>query len=294
MTVSQSTSKPSSMSVTGLAKAYGVGPFRQLVLDDCSFELEPRKLTVLIGPSGCGKSTLINILAGYETPDAGTVTLDDGAVGGPGADRLVVFQETALFPWMSIFANVAYGPMVQRGRAKADIEAETMGLLKKVGLEDFRDKYPIQLSGGMQRRAELVRAMINNPKVMFMDEPFRGLDAMTRELMQEYFVRLYEERSQTTLFVTSEIDEAIFLADTLLIMTNRPGRIKKSIPIDLPRPRSPQILTSMEYLRYKEEALDLLHEEAVKAFSTDSKAVADFLEAYAAEEEHRSSQNGSR
>ncbi len=270
------------MIVDSLGKTYGSGPFRQYILRDCSFVLEEQKLTILIGPSGCGKSTLINILAGYEEADSGTATLDGAPVGEPNKDRLVVFQETALFPWMTTLGNVTYGPRVQRNRPKDEIETEALGLLEKVGLEEFRDKYPIQLSGGMQRRAELVRAMINNPRVMLLDEPFRGLDAMTRELMQEHYVRLFEERRQTTLFVTSEIDEAIFLADTLLIMTNGPGRIKKSIPIDMPWPRTPDMLTSMEYLRYKEEALDLLHEEALKAFAADNKIAADFLEAYEA------------
>jgi len=270
------------MIVDSLVKTFGIGPDRVPILQDCSFSLEDQKLTVLIGPSGCGKSTLINILAGYEQADSGTVTLDGALIEGPDSDRLVVFQETALFPWMTTLANITYGPVVQRNRPKEEVEAEALTLLEKVGLEEFRDKYPIQLSGGMQRRAELLRAMINNPKVMLLDEPFRGLDAMTRELMQEYYVRLFEERRQTTLFVTSEIDEAIFLGDTLLIMTNAPGKIKQSIPIDLAWPREPKILTSMAYLRYKEEALDLLHEEAVKAFAVDSKIATDFLEAYEA------------
>src|SRR5262249_52909501 len=202
-------------------------------------------------------------------------------VRGPSAKRLVVFQETALFPWMTTFQNVLYGPMVQRNRAVENIEAEAIALLEHVGLKDFRDKYPSQLSGGMQRRADPPREIINNPKLMMLDEPFRGLDAMTRELMQEYFLKLYESRKQSVFFVTSEIDEAIFLADQLLIMSNRPGEITKTINIDLPRPRTPDVLTSTEYLRYKDESLEVLHREAVKAFAEGSKAAADFLEAYA-------------
>lgn len=270
--------------VDSLDKSFGPAAQREPVLHHCSLSLERDALTVLIGPSGCGKSTLINILAGYERPDAGTVLLDGAAISGPGADRLVVFQETALFPWMTTLDNVIYGPVVQRQQRRADIIAEAMRLLDKVGLRDFKDKYPNQLSGGMQRRAELARAMINDPKVMFLDEPFRGLDAMTRELMQEYFLRLFEERRQTALFVTSEIDEAIFLADRLLIMSNRPGSITKTMTITLPRPRTPAMLTSQAYLRYKEEALDVLHVEAMKAFAGGSKAAVDFLEAYAAQE----------
>lgn len=267
------------MTVENVRKSYGFHPVVK-VLDNCSLVLENRKLTVLIGPSGCGKSTLINILAGYDMPDSGKVTIDGQPVRGPGRDRLVVFQETALFPWMTTFQNVSYGPRVRKEMGKEALQAETMKLLKLVGLEAFADKYPSQLSGGMMRRAELVRALINRPKVMLMDEPFRGLDAMTRELMQEYYVRLFETKPGTNLFVTTEIDEAIFLADRLVIMSNRPASIRKVIDINLPRPRKFQMLTSKEYLGYKRDALEILHVEAMKAFAKGKQDAADFMEAY--------------
>ena len=274
------------MEVTSITRSFGVGPLKQVVIEDCSFTLESGKLTVLIGPSGCGKTTLINLLAGYDTVDSGVITIDGTRVKGPGRDRLVVFQETALFPWMTTFQNVTYGPLVRGEKGKKELEEEAMELLKKVGLADFRNKYPIQLSGGMQRRAELVRALINTPKVMMMDEPFRGLDAMTRELMQEYYVRLFEEHRLTNLFVTSELEEAIFLADRLIIMSNKPAKPREIMQIELPRPRDFKMLTSRDYLRYKQEALEILHEEAMKAFAAGSKAsVADFIEAYSATKE---------
>ncbi|MCL4490744.1 MAG: ABC transporter ATP-binding protein [Nitrospirae bacterium] len=280
------------MNIASVSKAYGVGPLRQPVLEDCSFTIESGKLTVLIGPSGCGKTTLIDILAGYEKADSGIVTIDGQPVKGPGRDRLVVFQETALFPWMTTFENVIYGPMVRKEMSRKDLESRAISLLEKVGLVDFKDKYPTQLSGGMQRRAELIRAMINNPKVMIMDEPFRGLDAMTRELMQEYYVRLFEENRATNLFVTSEIEEAIFLADQLLVMSYRPAKIREVIEIELPRPREFHMLTSKEYLNYKKEALEILHEEAMKAFASGSNVAAvDFLEAYS-ERQAASGQEG--
>jgi NitT/TauT family transport system ATP-binding protein len=279
----QTSTSPSGMvEVISISKSYGMGPQRQTVIEDCSFTVESGKLTVLIGPSGCGKTTLINILAGYETVDSGTLIMNGEPIKGPGWDRLVVFQETALFPWMTTLENVMYGHLVRRERNKKELEAEAMELLKKVGLADFRDKYPLQLSGGMQRRAELVRALINTPQVMMMDEPFRGLDAMTRELMQEYYVRLFEENQITNLFVTSELEEAIFLADRLVILSNRPAKVRKILNIDLPRPRELHVLTSDEYLNYKKEALEILHEEAMRAFASGSRvAVTDFLEAYA-------------
>jgi len=267
------------MLVDNISKGFGLGPLRKQVLCNCSFTLEKRKLTVLIGPSGCGKSTLVNVLAGYETLDGGKIQIDGQPINGPGVDRLVVFQETALFPWMTTFENVSYGPQVQRKLSKEVYTHETMKLLELVGLKDFKDKYPSQLSGGMQRRAELVRAMINQPKVMLMDEPFRGLDAMTRALMQEYYVRLFEEHQGTNLFVTSELEEAIFLGDKLLILTNRPARIKKIIEVNLPRPREFSMLTSKEYQECKQEALELLHEEAMKSFAAGAVNAADFLEA---------------
>lgn len=276
---------PGEVIIDSIAKSYMIGPWREQILEDCSLKLAAGKLTVLIGPSGCGKSTLINILAGYETADSGAVTIDGEQIKGPSSDRLVVFQETALFPWMTTWQNIVYGPQVQRRRTRADIETEALHLLDRVGLREFRNKYPSQLSGGMQRRAELARAMINEPRLMLLDEPFRGLDAMTRELMQEYFLRLYEEKQQTVLFVTSEIDEAIFLADTLVLMSNKPGHIIKAIDITLPRPRDVRVLTSNEYLRYKEQALEILHEEALKAFAGGSKSAADFVEAYEREHE---------
>ena len=217
--------KDTLLDVRDVTKSFNIGP-SQLVLDQCSFAIKAGQLTVLIGPSGCGKSTLVNILAGYEAVDAGEVSFLGRSVRGPASDRLVVFQEIALFPWMTTYQNVIYGPVVMRDRSMTDIEADADQLLERVGLLEFKDKYPNQLSGGMQRRAELARAMINNPEIMMLDEPFRGLDAITCDLMQEYFLRLYEERKQTVLFVTSEIDEAILLADRLLIMSNRPGRIK--------------------------------------------------------------------
>jgi NitT/TauT family transport system ATP-binding protein len=268
------------MDVRGVCKAYGSDFLAKQVLEDCSFLLEKGKLTVLIGPSGCGKSTLINVLAGYEKADSGSVTLDGREIAGPGPDRLVVFQETALFPWMTTYENVSYGPRVRKEMDGEDLRAATMKLLEIVGLEDFRDKYPPQLSGGMQRRAELVRAMINHPRVMFMDEPFRGLDAMTRALMQEYYVRLFEEHRGTNLFVTSELEEGIFLADRLLILTNQPCRVKKIMEVNLPRPREFSIMTSPEYTAVKREALELLHEEAMKSFAAGAVNAADFLEAY--------------
>jgi NitT/TauT family transport system ATP-binding protein len=267
--------------VSGVSKSYGAERFAKTVVRDCSFAVERGKLTVMIGPSGCGKSTLIRLLAGFERPSSGTITVDGRPVDGPGRDRLVVFQETALFPWMTTWDNIMYGPRA-RGEDNKDSRELAEFLLAKVGLASFRHKYPPQLSGGMQRRAELARAMINNPSVMILDEPFRGLDAMTKKLMQEYYAKLYEETRRTTLFVTTDIDEAIFIADRILVMTNIPARVRAVLEVDLPRPRRLEDIIENDDANFiKMQALSLLHEEAMKSFARGSKAATDFVEAYA-------------
>ena len=174
--------------------------------------------------------------------------------------------------------NVTFGPIL-RGKNKNKVTEEANRLLEKVGLKEFKDKFPIQLSGGMQRRAELARAMINEPEIMIMDEPFRGLDAMSRELMQEFFVKLFEDNRKTNLFVTSEIEEAVFLADRVVVLSNRPTNVRKIIDITLPRPRNFNMLSSSEAYEYKREAMELLHEEAMKSFK-GSEVGDDFMKAY--------------
>jgi len=262
-----------------VTKTFGEEWARQVVVEGAAFEVEAGRLNVLVGPSGCGKSTLINLIAGYEEPSAGEILIDGQRVQGPGRDRLVVFQETALFPWMTSLENVMFGPEV-RGMNRREARQEARRLLEKVGLKGFEDKYPSQLSGGMQRSCELARALINHPKIMLMDEPFRGLDAMTRELMQEYLLRLFEETRHTILFVTSELEEAIFLGDRLLILSAKPTAVKQVLDVDLPRPRDFHVLTTRRYGELKQEALEALYQEAVKAFAKGSKAAYDLVEAF--------------
>jgi NitT/TauT family transport system ATP-binding protein len=270
----------SRIEVSKVSKSYGTEGFAKEVVHNATFTIDRGRLTVMIGPSGCGKSTLIRLLAGFERPTSGTITIDDKPVTGPGVDRLVVFQETALFPWMSTYDNIMYGPRA-RNEDTAEMREFAETLLQKVGLAAFRKKFPSQLSGGMQRRAELARSMINKPKVMILDEPFRGLDAMTKRLMQEYFANLYDEFRRTTFFVTTDIDEAIYLADRILIMTNIPTQVRAVIDVNLPRPRQVENITeSDEANAIKMQALGLLHEEAMKSFARGSKAAADFIDAY--------------
>lgn len=256
----------SRVEIRGISKSYGEAWERQDVIVDLTLDVTPGQLTVVVGPSGCGKSTLVNLVAGFERPDSGQILIDGAPVTGPGRDRMVVFQETALIPWQTTFQNVVFGPKLRGEKSGKELEEEAKALLIKVGLGEFMHKYPIQLSGGMQRRAELARAMMNHPQLMIMDEPFRGLDAMSRGLMQEFFLRLFEENRRTNLFVTSEIDEALFLADRIVVLSNRPAHVRAVIDIDLPRPRHYSMLSSPEAYEYKRQAMAILYEEAMRSF----------------------------
>jgi NitT/TauT family transport system ATP-binding protein len=227
------------------------------VLDHLNLEIQRNKLTAVIGPSGCGKTTLINVIAGYETPEAGTIACDGIAVNGARWDRLVVFQETALFPWKTTLENVVFGPISQ-GSKREEIIPRACRIMERFGLAGFENKYPGQLSGGMQRRAELARAIINTPEVLLLDEPFRGLDAMTRGLMQEYLLALFDENPITTVFVTSDIEEGIYLADRLIVLSSSPASVRTVIDVDLPRPREVKMLASSRFGDIHKEILQNL------------------------------------
>jgi len=253
------TKLPGSLSGQGVSKTYRQkGEEPHTALADLSFEFPAATLNVVMGTSGCGKSTLAQMLAGYLKPDEGTLTIDGAPIEGPGPERLMVFQESTLWPWMTVQDNVIFGPL-SRGENKAQAIAAAAELLVRFGLIEFRDRYPAQLSGGMMRRAEIAQALINQPKVMILDEPFRGLDVMTRELMQEYYVRLFEDTHLSTVFITAELEEAIFLADRIYIMSDAPGRIVKTLEVDLPRPRDVSCLTTRRYAELEQEALDALY-----------------------------------
>ena len=250
---------PGAISGHNLSKTYRQkGQEPQVALADLSFDFPAATLNVVMGTSGCGKSTLAKMLAGYAKPDEGNLTCDGKRITGPGPDRLTVFQETTLWPWMTVQENVVFGPL-SRGGSRSEADAAAAELLRRFGLSDFRDHFPGQLSGGMMRRAEIAQALINSPSVMILDEPFRGLDVMTRELMQEYYVRLFEETRLSTVFITAELEEALFLADRIYIMSDAPGRIVKILDVDLPRPREISCLATRRYAELEQEALDALY-----------------------------------
>lgn len=207
------------------------------VVDDVTLSVKENELVVLFGPGQCGKSTMINCMAGLESATSGTVTVDGNLVVKPGPDRGVVYQRMALFPWLTVMGNVEYGPKV-RGIPKKERRALAQHYIDLVGLTGFENRFPNQLSGGMQQRVGIARAYCNEPKVLFMDEPFGHLDAQTRYLMQEDLMHIWEKEKRTIIFVTNNIEEAIYLADRIIVMTSCPTRIKKEYSVTLPRPRN--------------------------------------------------------
>ncbi len=233
--------------------------------------VEPTDLTVadndfvtILGPSGCGKSTLLRMIAGLDTPSAGRIVLDGKTISGPGADRGMVFQSYTLFPWLTVSENVAFG-LRERGVAPRERAAIAGEWLAKVGLTGFANHYPKQLSGGMQQRTAIARALANDPAILLLDEPFGALDNQTRALMQELLLGIWERERKTVLFVTHDIEEAVFLASRVVVMTARPGRIKAVVPVDLPHPRHYTIKTSPEFSALKARLTEEIRVEAVLA-----------------------------
>jgi NitT/TauT family transport system ATP-binding protein/sulfonate transport system ATP-binding protein len=230
-------------------------------LEGLSLGIADRSFVCLVGPSGCGKSTLLNLLAGFETPTSGAVLLDGRPVQGPAPDRGVVFQEAALFPWLTVLGNVCYGPQ-RRGISRSVYIPAARALLEKVGLARFADNYPAELSGGMRQRTAIARALVNDPEVLLLDEPFGALDAQTRAMMQELLLSIWERDQRTVLFVTHDVEEAVFMADRVIVMSRPPGRIMADVAIDLPRPRSYEVLTDPAFTAYKRQVLALVRQEA--------------------------------
>jgi len=225
------------------------------------FSVEPGEFVCILGPSGCGKSTLLGALAGHLQISAGALRVDGRVVDGPSPERGMVFQHHTLLPWCSVLDNVAFGLKMQ-GLGKAERRHQAGEFLRLVGLQDFALRWPNQLSGGMQQRAEIARVLINRPRLLLMDEPFGALDAQTRSKMQELLLDIWTRIRTTVVFVTHDIDEALFLADRVLVMSPRPGRFIEDLRLDFPRPRHASLLTSPEFVRLKRHCLELLrHEE---------------------------------
>jgi NitT/TauT family transport system ATP-binding protein len=234
-----------------------------IALDGLDLAIAEDEFLTILGPSGCGKTTLLNIVAGFERASSGDLRLDDVPIRGPGPDRGVVFQEYALFPWLTVEQNIEFGLRERRVR-KAERRARVHHLIASVGLAGFEKRYPQELSGGMRQRVALGRVLVNDPKILLMDEPFAALDAQTRTLMQEELLRVWSRDRRTALFVTHNIEEALLLGDRVVVMTARPGRIKEIVAVDLPRPRD---VTSPDFNAMRRRVSALLEDEVQATFA---------------------------
>jgi NitT/TauT family transport system ATP-binding protein len=253
------------LQISHLGKSFGA----LQALHDINLAIERGEFIAVVGPSGCGKTTFLRIVAGLEPASSGEVELDGRAVTGPGGDRGFVFQTDNLLPWRTVFANAIIGREVA-GQVGPAERRRTLELLKLVGLEGFENYHPRQLSGGMRQRVNLARALAIDPQVLLMDEPFSSLDAQTREIMQTELMRIWEAGRKTVLFVTHQIDEAVFLADRVLVFARRPGRLRESVAIELARPRTLAIKRTAEFVRYVDHIWRLI-EDDVRASVIEEK-----------------------
>ncbi len=250
--------RPVTLEVKGLDKKFETPTETVTALRNINFKTHKREFVCVIGPSGCGKSTLIRILAGLETPTSGKVLVDGKEVHGPGQDRGMVFQGYTLFPWLTVKKNVMFG-LQQAGHSNEIAEEDARQWIDLVGLTQFVDSYPHQLSGGMKQRVAIARALANQPRVLLMDEPFGALDAQTRSKMQSYLMEIWQNIDITILFITHDLDEAIYLADRILVLKAHPGEVQEIIEVPVPQPRSPEQLLSPEFLATKKRLEELIH-----------------------------------
>ena len=257
--------------IRGVHKEFVKGERRVVALQGIDLEVAQREFVAILGPSGCGKSTLLNMVAGFDRPSAGSVRVAGEEIAAPSPSRCVVFQEPALFPWLTVMDNVVFGPKTRRQPA-AEYRVRAAQIIDQVGLRGFEASYPAELSGGMRQRVGIARVLIMDPQVLLMDEPFGSLDAQTRSLMQELLLGLWQRHQQTVLFITHDIEEALLLADRVCVMTARPGRIKKSIPVPMPRPRTIELTLSPEFNALRREVLELIREESVRAAMETARA----------------------
>ena len=253
------------LQISHLGKSFG----GLRALQDISVVVERGEFIAVVGPSGCGKTTFLRIVAGLEPASSGDVRLDGRAISGPGVDRGFVFQTDSLLPWRTVFANAIIGREVA-GRVGPAERQRTLELLKLVGLDGFENYHPRQLSGGMRQRVNLARALAIDPQILLMDEPFSSLDAQTREIMQTELVRIWEAGRKTVLFVTHQIDEAVFLADRVLVFARRPGRLRESVAVELARPRTLAMKRTAEFVRYVDHIWRLI-EDDVRASVIEEK-----------------------
>jgi len=255
-----------------VAKVFESRDTRITALAEADLRVAHNEFVAIVCASGCGKSTLLNLVAGFEHPTSGAVLVGGKAVKRPGPDRGVVFQQSALFPWLSVRQNIAFGLSLAANRARTLRAPGIDQILKRVGLTAFADHFPSQLSGGMRQRAAIASVLMIDPDVLLMDEPFGALDALTRSLMQDFLLELWEENRKTVLLVTHDIGEAVYLADRLVIMAGHPGRVREIVPVHLPRPRRYALQAEPEFVRLRDHVTRIVREEAAKAAAVETAA----------------------
>lgn len=248
---------PGKITLNRLSIHLGERKERFQAVDNVSIDIRPGEFICILGPSGCGKSTLLGALAGHLAPSAGDLLVDNRPVNGPSPERGMVFQQHTLFPWKRVIDNVAFG-LKMRGMNKAERHQKAREIISLVGLDGFETRWPSQLSGGMQQRVEIARVLVNQPRLLLMDEPFGALDAQTRLDMQQLLLDIWSKIRTTVVFVTHDIDEALFLADRILVMSPRPGRIIEDLRLQFARPRDTDLVTSSEFMQLKRHCLELL------------------------------------
>ena len=257
--------------VKDVGKVFKTGDREVVALKAIQLEIPQGQFVCLLGPSGCGKSTLLNAMAGFSLPSSGSITADGKLITGPGPERGMVFQEYALFPWMTVEKNIAFGLEI-KGTPQAEIDSCVAGLLAKLGLSDFRTRFPKDLSGGMRQRVAIARILALDSPIMLMDEPFGALDALTRRNLQDELLRIWAETGKTVIFVTHSIEEAIYLSDRIVVMTYRPGTVKRDLLVDLPRLRDP---SSPAFNALKRELGHLVMEEQQRHHDSELLAAVD-------------------
>jgi NitT/TauT family transport system ATP-binding protein len=272
------TARKGEIRIVDVVKVYGSEAAGIRAVDNCTFDIPAGKITVVVGPSGCGKTTLLNAIAGFHSITSGTIHLDGEVLCGPGRpradpgpDRIVVFQNGALFPWKTIIENVAFGPIVQGSLTRKQAFAKARAMLAEAGLRNLENNYPGEISSGMRRRVEISRALMNDPKVLLLDEPYRALDSLTKSVMHEALLETFDKNRVTIFFITHDLEEAIFLGHRVVIMTTRPCRPKKIVTIDIPYPRDYSVLTAKRFREYLDETVAAVHEEALKAFAAGER-----------------------
>ena len=266
------------ISIENVVKIYDPDGVAVMAVDHCSLEIAAGEICMIVGPSGCGKTTLLNAIAGFHSINSGSITMDGQMLCGPGkpqatpgSDRIVVFQNGALFPWKNVLDNMMFGPVMAGKMGIKEIKEKAFSMMADAGLSGTESNFPGELSSGVRRRVEIVRALMNDPSVLLLDEPYRALDSLTKSVMHEALLDIYYKNKVTIFFITHDLQEALFLGNKVAIMTSRPCKPKKVLTVDIPYPRSYSVVTDQRFRDLMEETSELVHEEAKKSFAAGER-----------------------